>query len=225
MPLGRPIRRGPRSDRARVAELVMVGERRGGQCKWGRHCCRPHSHQRVATPCSDDVRRTFHRGCCGAYLAPDVWPLHIRSCDVACRDCSPALAPASGFRSCPAASFGARSPRHPLPCAFAWPRLCNLPFQACGGTGLAPPSITRSGQFPSLSGGSASLPSRTSRLAFGRSLPHATSRRARGQVPPPSLGSKPSELQGLAAFRSGWFVSRRQVEIAPQPAIWQDFQG
>jgi hypothetical protein len=91
-------------------------------------------------------------------------------------------------------------------------------------TGLASFSITRSGQVPGLSGGIASLPSQTSRLAFGRSLLQTFSRQARGQLPPPSLGNKPSKLQGLAAFRSGWFVSRRQVESAPRPAFWQHQQ-
>ncbi|SHN60634.1 hypothetical protein SAMN02745193_02162 [Erythrobacter sanguineus] len=84
--------------------------------KWGRHCCRPHFHQRVDTLCSHDFRRTFHHVCCGAYLAPDVWPLHVRSGDLLYRDCSPALAPASGFRPCPAASF--RSPKSPMAAAL-----------------------------------------------------------------------------------------------------------
>lgn len=86
------------------------------QSKWGRHCCRPHFHQRVDTLCSHDFRRTFHHVCCGANLAPDVWPLHVRSGDLSYRDCSPALAPASGFRSCPAASF--RSPKSPMAAAL-----------------------------------------------------------------------------------------------------------
>lgn len=61
----------------------------------------------------------------GACLAPDVWPRRdsISRCS-AWRDCSPALAPASGFRSCTAASLEARSLRHPRPCALAGPRPC-----------------------------------------------------------------------------------------------------
>lgn len=184
-PTAQPVKQPRKPHRRRVARCRCS---MAGQCKWGRHCCRPHSHQRVDTLCSHDFRRTFRRVCCGTYLAPDVWPQPGWSGDRPCRDCSPALAPASGFRFCPAAFLEARSLRYPLPCAVAWPRLCNLPIRACGGSGLASVSITRSGQFPSLSGGSASLPSRTSQLAFGRSLLHATSRRARGQVPPPSLG-------------------------------------
>lgn len=46
----------------------------------------------------------------------------------------------------------------------------------------------RSGQVLGPSGVTASRPSSTSRLAFGRSLLHAVSRRARGQMSPPSLG-------------------------------------
>lgn len=88
----------------------------GLQCKWGRHCCRPHSHQRVDTPCSYDFRRTFRRDCCGAYLAPDVWPRQVPYCDFPCQDCSPALAPASGLRTCPAASV--RSPKPPMVAAL-----------------------------------------------------------------------------------------------------------
>ncbi len=58
-----------------------------------------------------------------------------------------------------------------------------------------------------------------SRLAFGRGLLHAVSRSARGQMSPPSLGSKPPVLQGLAAFGSSCLVSRRQVQSAPESAI------
>jgi hypothetical protein len=76
-----------------------------------------------------------------------------------------------------------------------------------------------SGQGFGLSGSIASHPSQTSQLAFGRSLLHAVSRWARGLMTPPSLALKPLELQGLAAFRSRWFVSRRQVESAPESAI------
>ena len=38
-------------------------------------------------------------------------PGTLASCNAVRRDCSPALAPASGFRFCPLASFEARSPR------------------------------------------------------------------------------------------------------------------
>ncbi len=140
------------------------------------------------------------------------------------RDLSPALAPASGFRSCPAAPF--RSPKPPMFAALRSRLAETVSLYRSGlaaAYGLASFTITRSGQVPGLSGDIASLLPQTSRLAFGRSLLHALSRQARGQIPPPSLGSKPRKLQGLAAFRSGCFVSRRQVESAPQPAFWQHF--
>lgn len=62
------------------------------------------------------------------------------------------------------------------------------------------------------------------RLALGRSLLHAVSRRARGQQSPPSSIHKILSYQGLAAFRSSDLLSRRQLESAPQPAIWQAVQ-
>lgn len=62
------------------------------------------------------------------------------------------------------------------------------------------------------------------RLALGRSLLHAVSRRARGQRSPPSSLHKIPWYQGLAAFRSSGLLSRRQLETAPQPAIWQAVQ-
>lgn len=62
------------------------------------------------------------------------------------------------------------------------------------------------------------------RLALGRSLLHAVSRRARGQQSPPSSLHKILWYQGLAAFRSSDHLSRRQLETAPQPAIWQAVQ-
>jgi hypothetical protein len=71
---------------------------------------------------------------------------------------SPALAPASGFRSCPAASFEARSPQILAALRRCLAEVVPYPIRACGGSGLAPVSITRSGQVSGLSGGSASLP-------------------------------------------------------------------
>lgn len=56
-------------------------------------------------------------------------------------------------------------------------------------------------------------------LAFGRSLLHAVPNRARGQMPPPSLGSKLQVLQSLAAFSSRRLVSRRQLQSAPERAF------
>ena len=95
------------------------GAEQGGydpKCKWGRHYCRPHSHRRVDTPSFAIFRRTFRIACSGAYLAPDVWPLRVRSCDFPHWDSSPALAPASGFRSCPAAVC--MNPKIPLSAAM-----------------------------------------------------------------------------------------------------------
>jgi len=73
------------------------------QSKWGRHCCRPHSHQRVGA---------LSRGSFGeplvprsrARLAPDVSPLPKS------RVLSPALAPASDFCLRPFAAYPGRSP-------------------------------------------------------------------------------------------------------------------
>ncbi len=71
--------------------------------KWGRHCCRPHSHRRVVA---------LSRGLFGeppfprsrARLAPDVSP------SPKCRVSSPALAPASDYCLRTFAAFPSRSP-------------------------------------------------------------------------------------------------------------------
>ena len=65
-----------------------------------------------------------------------------------------------------------------------------FPIRACGGSGLASFPNTRSGQIHGLSGGCSVAPASSSWLAFGQGLLHAVSRQARGQLPPPSLGSK-----------------------------------
>ena len=102
--------------------------------------------------------------------------LRLVSCDWRIRVSSPALAPASGFRSCPAASAQALRPRFSLPCAVAWPR--PRPFADPGLRlfRLAPSLPPVSARSPSLSGEPASRPSQTSPLAFGRGLFQAVSR-------------------------------------------------
>jgi hypothetical protein len=103
--------------------------------------------------------------------------LRLVSCDWRIRVSSPALAPASGFRSCPAAFPEARSLRFQLPCAGAWPRPCSFADQSCCGLGaFAFPLHSRPARVPGLSGVTASRPSQTSPLAFGRGLLHAVSR-------------------------------------------------
>ena len=154
-----------------------------------------------------DFRRTFRRACFGgACLAPDVWPLRVRSCDPSHRDCSPALAPASGFRSCPAAPF--RSPKPPM---FAALRSRLAETVSFFRSGLAAVWNLRStpspvpARFAACPVALASLPLQTSWLAFGRSLLHAFSRRARGQLPPPSLGFYPRNFRALRlSVPAGW---------------------
>lgn len=108
---------------------------------------------------------------------PDGPILRLVSCDWRIRVSSPALAPASGFRFCPAASAEARSLRFSLPCAVAWPRPCSFtdPFR-CGLGAFAFPLLSGSARSPGLSGETASRPSQTSLLAFGRGLLQAVSR-------------------------------------------------
>lgn len=73
------------------------------------------------------------------------------------------------------------------------------------GCGLASSPITRSGQVRGLSGGFSVAPASSSRLAFGRSLLHALSRRARGQLPPPSLGFSLKNFRALRlSVPAGW---------------------
>jgi len=128
----------------------------------------------------------------------------------------PAFAPAGFAFVLPACAFQSYAAAPSLP-----PRLSFL---------YLPPVVTAGGFRRSATSafGPGSRPVRChrvapilelSRLAFGRSLLHAVSRSARGQMSPPSSGSNLRKLQGLAAFRSRSFVSRRQVESAPESAI------
>lgn len=156
-------------------------------------------------------------------MAPDVWPLRVRSCDLSHRDCSPALAPASGFRSCPLASFdrpeslpNSRCLAQSLGRGLALP-----PIRACGGLELAFLSITRSGQVRGLSGGFSVAPASNELACLWPKPPACPLSAGAWTIATAILGIFPSELQGLAAFCSGWLVSRRQVQSAPQPALWQ----
>jgi hypothetical protein len=191
------------------------------QCKWGRHCCRPHSHRRVDAPTSARSPANLRPVLSSAHAwRPMSGPCASAPCGASLRDSSPALAPASGFRFCPAAFHCARRPCFPPPCAVAWPRPISFSDHKNHGLGaFAVSAALLSDQGFGLSGSIASHPSQTSQLAFGRSLLHAVSRWARGLMSPPSLALKPLELQGLAAFRSRWLSSRRQVETAPESAI------
>ena len=93
------------------------------QSKWGRHCCRPHSHRRVDSPCLPGFRRTFSRCLRGAMLgARCLAPRHLAPFGTRAGDLSPALAPASGFRSLPAALPLPVGLRRARPCKGAGPR-------------------------------------------------------------------------------------------------------
>lgn len=195
---GAMVRIGP-TGRQRLAIPVAGPElgRRRAQCKWGRHCCRPHSHQRVAT----------------LYLArppanlPPHWLQRILGARCLIPD-RPVLRLAhSGFRH-------RRSRRHPafvpaLPRPIRWPK---PPCVRCPSIRWAEVAFLSRSEARRLGGfrrfrcapfrpGSRpvrchrlSPPPLTRQLALGRGLPHAISSRARGQMSPPSLGLKPPEL-------------------------------
>lgn len=190
----RPLRCPGRSRSPRIGGWTPSGPaRHGPECKWGRHFCRPHSHRRVDAPTLQDLRRTFdprvrqrmlsrpmssllppglatdcQRFVTGARagirpsLLPDLLPPPDRS---------PRMSAALHTRSAEAASLY---------------RSEALRLGACAVSAALP-----LGQVLGLSGVAASLRSVMSRLAFGRSLLHAVPEPARGQTPPPSLGSKP----------------------------------
>jgi hypothetical protein len=113
------------------------------------------------------------------------------SCDTPHRDCSPALAPASGFRYRPAASFSGLNPR-----ILAALRSCLAETDPFSDPGLRRIRTCVLFHHPFRPGFRpvrwlSVAPASSSRLALSRSLLHAFSRQARGQEPPPSLGSKP----------------------------------
>lgn len=173
----------------RTERQSQRGAHGNGQSKWGRHCCRPHSHRRVDSPCLQGFRRTFSRCLRGAMLgARCLAPRRLAPCGARAEDLSPALAPASGFRSLAAAlplpkGSGVRGParglgrgRVPLPAVPAPDRLSPL----C-------PVPARPGSWPVRRHRVAPILG-VNPLAFGQGLLQENSRSARGQMPPPSLG-------------------------------------
>lgn len=205
--------------------IVPLRQRGAGanrlQCKWGRHCCRPHSHRRVDDPL--------------LVMRPANLPLYVQGSH-AWLPMSSLLLPrlATGVpeichrrsRRHPAfARAGLASAFGPKPVGFSLPRLClaetrSFTDPVCRGWGLAPvPLLSFAARFLTCPVSSRRSHLLVSRLAIGRGLLHAISSWARGQMSPPSLRSKPLQLPSLAAFCSSCFVSRRQVEGAPETAI------
>jgi hypothetical protein len=176
---------------------------RASKSKWGRHCCRPHSHRRVDALFPARYPADLPpRGLQSALGAQCLALVHL-PCGWLPGVSSPALAPASGFRSCPAAL--SRIPQAPARAAM---HSClaeaqvPVPVRSAAAGGFRLSATYRSGPVPGPSSGTASRSSQTRPLAFGRSLGHAVSRSARGHMPPPSLGQKPLKLQSLSAIRS-----------------------
>ncbi len=107
------------------------------------------------------------------------------------RDLSPALAPASGFRSCrvsrppPDRSLRASAALHSRLAETA--SLYRLRLSRLGAFAVSASLAVRPGSWPVRCHRVAPT-LRVSRLAIGRSLLHAVSRSARGQMSPPSLG-------------------------------------
>lgn len=99
--------------------------------------------------------------------------------------------------------------------------LALSPIRACGGSELALLSITRSGQLRGLSGGFSVAPASNEPACLWPKPPACLLSAGAWTVATAILGIFPSKLQSLAAFDSGWLVSRRQVQSAPQPAFWQ----
>lgn len=114
----------------RTERQSQRGAHGNGQSKWGRHCCRPHSHRRVDSPCLQGFRRTFSRCLRGAMLgARCLAPRRLAPCGARAEDLSPALAPASGFRSLAAALPLPVRLRRARPRKGAGPR--PRPFTGC----------------------------------------------------------------------------------------------
>lgn len=186
--------------------IVPLRQRGAGanrlQCKWGRHCCRPHSHRRVDDPLLVMRPANLPLYVQGSHAWRPMSSLLLpRLATGVARDLSPALAPASGFCSCgPCVCLRAKACR-----VFAVTPLLGrdqvlyrsgLPrLGACAGS-----AAFLRGQVSDLSGVIASLPSVRSRLAIGRGLLHAVSIWARGQMSPPSLRSKPPAITKPCGF-------------------------
>ena len=205
----------------------------GAQSKWGRHCCRPHSHRRVGVlvrfstrqaelrfssrhawhPMSHAFRGQSSKSRPGArfFGMPKGQIPRLAS--------SPALAPASGIRFHKLRrlhSAGALLGRSACFREAETVRSCGsrsqtvafrLPF-------VRPQSRTKLAVYHV---DMTSLFSRAIRLAPGLNLRHDVSRKARGQLPTRSLVQKSSLFQGLAAFRSNSFCPEDSLKLRPNP--------
>lgn len=158
--------------RGRAMKCVQACER-CSKCKWGRHCCRPHSHQRVVFSTGEPFKKR---------LAPDVSsPNGLGAC---CHRRS---------RRHPVLPFGRFCSSWPKPVkAVPTFRLYrdHSPFDGC----FSPSGFRRSdfhlsicNQVPGLSGGSAIAFFSNNCLASSLHLLQIQSQRPRGQSPPSRL--------------------------------------
>ncbi len=176
---------GARFPALRVGRRLAWGVQGRGawpQCKWGRHCCRPHSHQRVdilifARLLADLPPRAF-QGILGARclaLFAQSFDLRLATGAAEFRHRRSRRHPA--LASALLRFSEARSLRCSLPCAVAWPRPRFFTDPVRCGWGLSPfRCASVSARLPGLSDETASRPSQTSPLAFGQSLLQAVSR-------------------------------------------------
>jgi len=159
-----------------------LGTAQGGSpnSKWGRHCCRPHSHRRVDVLTLRDLRRTFDPASVSAYFrarclasrCPVLRPALPEICHRRSRR-HPALAPARFcvHRLTEVRAFSQSCTFAPAEAAFLY-RCCSA---AAGGFRRFRCVAAWPGPWPVRCHRLAVLFS-ASRLAFCRSLQHAVSR-------------------------------------------------
>jgi len=192
-----------------------AGAKSAPKGKWGRHCCRPHSHQRVGILLCSPVRRTF------PVCSPrHTWrpmshalqfrvrghvfsePRHRRSHRHPTFACI-ALTSVLGPKSLPIAQLRFSSAEALVSCQRSQTVACKLPC-------MPPRSLARS---ESIHHGMASHIPQTIRLASDRSLLHALSQDPRGQPPQRPLVLKVFVNQHLAMLHLEAFSSEDMMRL------------
>jgi len=171
----------------------------GVQSKWGRHCCRPHSHLRVGASflafgpgepfLLPSPLRTWRpvsnpRPAASFMFHPCGLPLSVAAL---LRGSSPALAPASDFASRCWLHFTWAETLAPLVRLLGIAEAAILGLASRTLVSDCPKALTQQllpAITTALNGCFASHSSQTIRLAFDRGLVHSVSQAARGQQPP-----------------------------------------
>ena len=191
--------------------------------KWGRHCCRPHSHQRVGALLLHFAQANL----CSVLLRMRTWrPVSVPRPAASLSLRSPLLpcfavrrtGARTGIRPCfvtISLCSNRSSPFARWPLSKAETMILSVLGRGCRPGPKSPFLQLSPASIMAFNDDVASLYSQTIQLASGRSLFHVVSRTARGQSPPCLLYSIYSEIQCLAAFLSEPSCSEDKLKMRP----------